>query len=181
MSDQSNSLGYLTTSGTKLVYDIKLGFDSTKYARNDLYFKWGEDDKDCITKFDWLDYEMDISDIPPSIFFMGIVNSYSIGFALYIPTDLLLDSFTQKLSKQMPLILSKSNNNTGILCEDYFNNQCIDIEYLNNTGRIKSVAQWNKYHNGKERINCHKGGSWGTIQCIIRDCRLFYKKLCGKL
>lgn len=169
----AESIGYLEiTNDSKFVWDRQLNL--SQYNKHYKWRSWELNTGDPITK-QWHDYEIDISDIPPSIFFMAVVNTYSTGFSLYIPLDESLWYFSENVASDIRQLLEDPSYQCNrIHC---IARGVVDLEYLNQTGKIKSTGTWN-YHMAK----CGSIHIWesanglettGTIQGIVEDCRRF--------
>lgn len=145
-------------------YNIK--YDWTKFSdeKHDLFLG------DSI----WKDYELDISDIPPPVFFLGVVNTYSYGFGLYIPLDMSFEIFANNCEFELKYFIKQGEFKGYFLDKKYTN-----FDYLINTGKIKSVRKWNKQAtiDGKTSILDYEllgsNKSHGTIQAIAAECRKF--------
>ncbi len=163
-------INYLNVLNEKFTRDLELGFDSDKCSTDAIYDMqkkdWSFFDED--TK--WTDIEIDISDIPPTVFFMFVVNTYSIGFDLFIPLDMHISKFSKLVTKEF-----SSCTEHKIISEFYFGQNNIDIDYLNKTGKIKSTRQWNYnlYKHGS--IWRFEFGAINTIQSIVEKCRHFMR------
>lgn len=167
-----NNINYLdTTSDGRFKHDIKLGFNPSKLSEDETRHDWKAaksiDGKDG----EWFDGELDISDIPPTVFFLGIVNTYSSGFSLHVPTDMNLEKFSKSVCENF----SKFEEVPWL----YKFDQRLNVDYLNRTGRIQSVKEWN-------RLAAIDGDLWningvciGSIQGIVANCRNFLTKKVG--
>ena len=167
-------LDYLQTStDNKFIWDTKLSIDLSRY---NIYYKWDNYDTKCFDPVinDWIDNELDIADIPPSIFFMAVVNTYCTGFNRYIPRDESLMEF----SKHVILDIKRKLIDSSYDLYDripYITSESIDLRYLNATGKIKSTKQWNAYMSKSGFIWINNMGILGSIQGIIKSCRSFLK------
>jgi hypothetical protein len=177
------SVGYLEiTDDNKFVWDIKLNLDIKNYNKN---YKWGTAVKDCgdpITK-EWYDYEISILDIPPTIFFLGIINTYSVGFSLYIPLDATILWFANELANDIRKLLKNEKMSPNNLLSSTIYNNPENLFFLNTYGKIRSTKLWNynMAKNGSVHIYCHNNDNnnyhcTGTIQGIVKDCRDFLEK-----
>lgn len=168
-----------TTSDAKFVWDQKLELDLWHYNK---YYEWGSAVNgygNAITN-DFRDCEVDLREIPPSIFFLGIVNTYSCKTPPQVPFHEPLAYFSENVAADVHHLLKNryltqehrlphNYNRIHYVIRDAF-----DIGSLNRTGKIKSAAQWNA------QINKHFGlpisgsfGAVGTIQGIVKDCKQF--------
>lgn len=112
---------------------------------------------------DWYDEELDVSDIPATLLFTAINNSYSTGFALYIGIDISFEGFCQKIKADL-----KEDKNPYFCGSDLFN-----FEELNQSGKIPSTKIWNKKAAQKGILWTFNGRSIGSIQGIVEGCRKF--------
>src|SRR5437868_6132711 len=163
-----NHIGYLsTTSDNKFVWDIKLGINLHNY---NTWYKWRsfvDNISDRYTK-EWYDYEIDISDLPPSIFFLGVVNTYSVAFSLYIPLDQHIVNFSANTAEDMRFFLGTGEQVDSCAAVVYIDRANLDIEYLHKTGKIKSTRDWNR--NMSRNIYVYEDfTATGTIQGIVKD------------
>jgi hypothetical protein len=156
---------YLEVKDGNFVRDIELDFSVDKYYQKLNSLKRGEW---CIAGKDreWFDGEIDIKDIPPSLFFLVLVNTYSSGFSLSVPLDMSYERFFKLVAAQFENPLNKK-----IVYKIYFDGGNIDIAYLNKTGKIKSIKQWNSVMSMRGLIWSYNGKSLGTIQSIVETCR----------
>ena len=188
-----NLPGYLdVTNDKKLAWDVKLGLDHDKY---NVRYNWNVDPMpnindtsiidECVIDRKWIDGEIDVSDIPPSIFFLGVINCYSAGLGLYIPLDESFADFSKRIANFLPKYRKDSiwDPNWGYKYYiPYFSKDYIDLEYLNRTGKIRSVKQWNTSATRDGKIcfieaddNPNEIEVIGSIQEIVFKCRKFYE------
>jgi hypothetical protein len=181
-----NNIKYLeTTPDYRFIWDEKLELDLLHYNK---YYEWGSpvmDYGNAITN-EFHDCEIDIREIPPSIFFLGIINTYSCG-PPQVPFIEPLAYFSEKVADDVyHLLKNRYTSPENRLPRNYSRIHYVicnafDIAYLNRTGKIKSAAQWNSQINKFFGLPIVKDfGAVGTIQGIVRDCKQFldlHKKL----
>ena len=145
-------------------YDLKLKFDPYAYEKHQVQFNdwtiW--DDVKCGENGEWIDEELDISDIPPTVFFLGIQNTYGQIYDTHVPTDCSLGEFSKRAAERI-------HTKKYVFKIDWL----LDIEYLNSTGKIKSTKKFNRNACISEYLWQHEGRRHGTIQSIIKNCRNF--------
>lgn len=154
-------------------WDQKLGFDLFTNQK----CSWGTWENIVDHNWTLIDEVLDVSDIPPSLLFMAIINTYSRGFSLYVPLDMSLWLFSDAVAQQIKAMLESSTVTRPIIHETRFSRSHVDLETLNRQGIIASTSQWNRV--ARTHI-CHE--SDGTLQCtgsiqgIVRQCRDFLRK-----
>ncbi len=138
------------------------------------------------SEYDWTDEEIDISDIPPTIFLAGLINCNSKGFSLFIPLDMSFVEFSKRCVKDIEKIL----NDNKLACTDVLrilgegenSSLALDIFHIHKTGKISSTRRYNYKMKKREHVQSFKTSDGkikhiGTIQSIIQKCRKFLKTL----
>lgn len=168
-------LGYLeTTDDGKFLWDIKLGVDLWKYNK---CYEWRNWDTECRLNGTWVDHEIDISDLPPTLFFMAVVNTYSTGFGYYTPLDEPVPMFSKEIAPDVRFLLADNNSPEHYRSRiSYVTPDAIDLQYLNATGKIRSTAQWNHYMCRQQHIHIWDDKVFGSIQSIVDTCQKFTNK-----
>lgn len=129
------------------ILDRKLGFDIETF---DCKKKWSEISSAHLNeKCDWNDLKIDMSLIPPSLFLVAVVNSYSQGNMIYIPIDMSLSTFIAQAKKVLieTMLMDTRTNafklyNFGVL--SVFKNVFSIVQTLHRTCKLDSTKQWNR-------------------------------------
>lgn len=163
---------YLNVKGVGFASDRKLNLDL--YQCDKFIWESRIEEEFISMNGDWIDCEIDISNIPPSLFFMAVNNTYSSGFSCFVPLDITFLDFSKATALYIESIFNKGKNYGGwkipYICEEL-----VDLKYLNETGKIKSARQWN-FHAKKNGhilvVENENGGlsTTGTIQEIVTNC-----------
>lgn len=166
-------ISYFQIQDGHFTHDQKLGFDYLKVLNYPKKFIWDR----WIPSANWTkepDLPIDISQIPPSIFLLAIVNSLSSGFSLFIPLDLTYSCFFEKLVDQFSLGFSSDELSPGIISSSYLNSRFVDLEYLNATGKIRSPLQWNRGLSNNDCLPIYQGSALRSIQGIVLAAQEFW-------
>ena len=155
-------MNYLEIKDGKFVYDGDLDYE--KYNKNFVCDNIEVNFEDIVEDGVWKDTLVDISNIPPSIFFMAVVNMYSVGFDLYIPMDMSFEKFSKYLCQNFPDIDDNNSDNYNI--PDSIRVFRSLFPKLNSTGTISS-KKWNSIGKKEGKIWCHDRRTINTIQAIV--------------
>lgn len=169
-------INYLTSSNDKFIHDHQLKFDPQQYP------KLGSGErKTTMTREqtinketdEWIDEEIDVSDLPPSILFMAIVNAYSAGFQLFIPLDISFPKFSVAIAQELQsLLLNPITTSTPFCNSKYIKHELVlDLVHLNATGKIKSSKAWNQSMYKAGHIWIVDNLVLDSIQGIVGYCR----------
>jgi hypothetical protein len=182
-----DSIGYFDVlPNGRFAYDVKLGFNP-KNGKHDYKYSWMNPNVEESLELgnketkEWHDFSIDISDIPPTVFLLGVINIYSSGYSLYIPLDMSLADFLKAATCEIQKLLSENSEYEKIIVLDILTKGQIDLKDLNSTGQIKSTRKWNEVMKKKGLIWLYETDD-GTIktnrsiQTIVTHCKLFYSK-----
>lgn len=99
--------------------------------------KWPTD-----TVKDWPSEEIDISNIPPTLFLMAVINTYSTINALYIPQDMSISDFSKKMRKEIPRYFLEDRHGCGGVLSYLFDPIRDIMIHLHQTCKIQP-DKWN--------------------------------------
>lgn len=148
-----------------------LPFNKISNIKDIVSYEWSSEQKSYDIndkyKIEWHDEELDVSDLSPTLLFIAINNTYKRDFGLFIPTDMSISKFSKYIIKNL-------NDGNKYIFNGF---EYIDLEYLNNMGKIKSTKIWNSKALRHGNVYVYDKLTSGTIQAIIRNCRKFQNKL----
>lgn len=156
---------YLATHGGNFVGDDDL---ISLYSKIEILEAISEANQ-RLTIDDHITEEINVSDIPPSLLFAAINNTYSSGFMLYIPIDMTFSEFIEWNTSRY--INEKQCSFVGA--------KLLDFEYLNSYGKIRSSSEWDRSARILGYIWDIDNKSVGTIKSIVNNCRNIYMKYLG--
>jgi hypothetical protein len=106
-----------------------------------------------------------VSDIPPSILFMSMVNCCSSASSLYVPLDTSFPDFALCCAEKY----RNGNKNHPLYNMKYL----VDMKYLNEKGKIRNAGQWNNTMDMRDNMHLHDYNVLGSIQSIVECAREF--------
>lgn len=190
--------------------DLELGLDlSSSKAKLDTRAQFGKVTwKHKISNVQLDITPLDIWDIPPSVFLLGLRNSTSVAFDTWVPVDISYQKFFEELPDFIwgVQVSSYKDGITSVkinfdclssgrrgLFPTKLTNEYIDLESLNSTGVITNTKKW-AYALSREDafwvINDYdkynniipgRTEMWPTLEGIVEDCRSFWTGLKERL
>jgi hypothetical protein len=155
------------------VWDRRLRFDADKLnpRRLDLMFPNHRPDEvyhKTNTSVTFIDTDLDLSEIPPTLFLVAVINSHCVAFDLCIPIDMSLSDFSVEAAVRLEEAFADKRT-----CLDpigRFRNVLDQLHQVHQTGSILSSRAWNQAMEEQIRF-C-------PIQGIVRACRTIANELC---
>jgi len=188
-------------------HDLEMGFDPRITDCNWRDKTWKRSNVmeiEVDTVFDsrtctWTEVSLDVLSIPPTIFLLGVVSSFSNANSnsLFGPSHMSLAKFSQQAAEEITSLLSKSPDWHGHNEADYsqtrtyfpnapktakvlslLNNAQLDLLWLHKTGQIKSTRQWNQALRARGNIwaqpDFARTSLVNSIQSVFADCVAFF-------
>lgn len=120
---------------------------------------------------EWHQDEIDVSDIPPSVLFLWLINRNSRGLSLYIPLDMSFPAFCEWCIKHI-----ESGHPEQIV---WGYTDVLDFDYLARTGKVR-CSLWNENMYRRGCIWIESGNVYDSIQSVVTWCKQFMDFLRGQ-
>jgi len=172
-----NQSSYFQVQNGHFVRDLELGFNYKLISPLSYERAQKTDWKIWVKCSDWSNKDstpININHIPPSIFLLALTNGLSRSLALFIPTDMPYQKFFERLALEFAACGIPDVTKSSLVTPAELNDDTFDLDYLNQTGVIKSAMKWNNYWLRNDRIWIIDQKCLCSIQGIVQSASQFW-------